>query len=96
MGARREGGGGARVGDRPPPHKKIIGGLFATFPHMGAFLLGFSHYGGSFHHVGAFSIYILFSMVGAFFGLAPLTQISAGTHERVSNYEYVEGGWACQ
>ena len=62
----------ARVGRRPPlPPSKTkkkfwgsIGGLFATFLHMGAYLLRFSHFWGPFY-------YFLISWWGLLFGLAP-------------------------
>ena len=88
MGARR--GGGARVGRRPPPpleNKKsffgYIGGLFATFLHMGGLLAKFFSFLGAFSQCGGLFATFHF-MVGAFFVLAPalppLRKFFAGAH----------------
>ena len=72
-------GGGARVGRRPPPPSKIRKKFLAI---LGAFLLRFSHFGGPFHHVGAFCYFLLY---GGFFGGAcrPPThnKMSVGAHD---------------
>ena len=59
------GGGGARVGRRPPPLQKkyknfaLLWAFLLLFLHMKAFLLRFSHFWGPFHHVGAFLLLLL-------------------------------------
>ena len=65
--------GAHRVSRRPPPQKKFwghIGGLYATFSSYGGLLLRFSHFGGPFHHVGAFLL-LFTSWWGPFSGLPP-------------------------
>ena len=73
MGARR---GVARVGRcLAPPQKNFVGYIgslnFATVSSYGGlFATFFSHFLGSFHHVGTFLLFFT-SWWGAFFGLAP-------------------------
>ena len=71
-------GGGARVGHRPPPRKKILGlhwGLFCYF----FFIWGPFCY--VFVILGAFRL-LFISWCRPFFGLAPHpTKISAGAHD---------------
>ena len=82
MGAHR-GGGKSRPSPPPPIEKKVfryIGGLFGTFSSYGAILLRFSHFGGPFHHVGAFCYFLLHGG-GLFWACPPPKKISAGAHD---------------
>ena len=87
---RPQGGGGARVGRRPPPPSKIkkcflaiLGAYLILFLHMGAFLLRFSHFGGLFTMWGPFRYFLLHGG-GLFWACPPPpppTQISSGAHD---------------
>ena len=91
MGARM-GEGGARVGARPSPWKKIslflfcylllffllLDGLLATCSYFATFM------GAFFHHVGTFSLpflYVRGPYRESFLSYPPPTKISAGAHE---------------
>ena len=69
-------GGGARVSRHPPPPQKnsslaILGAFLLLFLHMGPFLLRFSHFWGSFHHVQEPFCYFLLHGGGFFGGVPP-------------------------
>ena len=71
-----EGGGKSRPLPPPPLDKKrsslaILGAFLLLFLHMGAFLLRFSHFWGSFYHVGPFCYFSLHGG-GLFWSLPPL------------------------